>query len=265
MRAQASAAARPAGLLPALARAACCASSARPPPSAPPQCPLILGIWGGKGQGKTFQVCAGWGGVPGGTGPRPGAAGSRAPGPCRAAVPSSASTGCSDPRLPRPCRHPTPPPPARPQCNLAYKKLGITPIVMSAGELESGNAGEPAKLIRQRYRCGPLGRGPGGLGWAGTRRAVRAGQPACGLHPCLPCLLCVPFTSRFVASVPPVTQRGLRHHQEGQGGRSSQFCHVFQSLGVFFRRCPRHSRPLRFLFSGGAQSCPAVMRPPVPI
>jgi len=54
--------------------------------------PLILGIWGGKGQGKTFQ------------------------------------------------------------CSLAYKKLGIAPIVMSAGELESGNAGEPAKLIRQRYR-----------------------------------------------------------------------------------------------------------------
>eukprot|EP00775_Hariotina_reticulata_P008022 gene8022-8219_t len=54
--------------------------------------PLILGIWGGKGQGKTFQ------------------------------------------------------------CMLAFKKLGITPIVMSAGELESGNAGEPAKLIRQRYR-----------------------------------------------------------------------------------------------------------------
>merc|ERR1740127_235937 len=38
------------------------------------------------------------------------------------------------------------------QCTLAYKKLGITPIVMSAGELESGNAGEPAKLVRQRYR-----------------------------------------------------------------------------------------------------------------
>lgn len=53
---------------------------------------MIAGIWGGKGQGKTFQ------------------------------------------------------------CNLAYKKLGINPIVMSAGELESGNAGEPAKLIRQRYR-----------------------------------------------------------------------------------------------------------------
>merc|ERR1719231_241027 len=54
--------------------------------------PLILGIWGGKGQGKTFQT------------------------------------------------------------ELGYKKLGITPIVMSASELESGNAGEPAKLVRQRYR-----------------------------------------------------------------------------------------------------------------
>merc|ERR1719218_323141 len=54
--------------------------------------PLILGVWGGKGQGKTFQS------------------------------------------------------------DLIFKKLGIAPIVMSAGELESGNAGEPAKLIRQRYR-----------------------------------------------------------------------------------------------------------------
>jgi len=54
--------------------------------------PLILGIWGGKGQGKTFQV------------------------------------------------------------ELAFKMLGISPIVMSAGELESGEAGEPAKLLRQRYR-----------------------------------------------------------------------------------------------------------------
>lgn len=54
--------------------------------------PLILGIWGGKGNGKTFQV------------------------------------------------------------ELAYKQIGISPIVMSAGELESGNAGEPAKLVRQRYR-----------------------------------------------------------------------------------------------------------------
>ncbi|XP_066337695.1 ribulose bisphosphate carboxylase/oxygenase activase, chloroplastic [Miscanthus floridulus] len=54
--------------------------------------PLILGIWGGKGQGKSFQ------------------------------------------------------------CELVFAKIGIIPIMMSAGELESGNAGEPAKLIRQRYR-----------------------------------------------------------------------------------------------------------------
>ncbi|KAF3449102.1 hypothetical protein FNV43_RR09826 [Rhamnella rubrinervis] len=54
--------------------------------------PLILGIWGGKGQGKSFQ------------------------------------------------------------CELVFSKMGINPITMSAGELESGNAGEPAKLIRQRYR-----------------------------------------------------------------------------------------------------------------
>jgi hypothetical protein len=54
--------------------------------------PLILGVWGGKGQGKSFQ------------------------------------------------------------CELVMSKLGINPIMMSAGELESGNAGEPAKLIRQRYR-----------------------------------------------------------------------------------------------------------------
>ncbi|KAE9606137.1 putative ATPase, AAA-type, core, P-loop containing nucleoside triphosphate hydrolase [Lupinus albus] len=54
--------------------------------------PLILGVWGGKGQGKSFQ------------------------------------------------------------CELVFAKMGINPIMMSAGELESGNAGEPAKLIRQRYR-----------------------------------------------------------------------------------------------------------------
>merc|ERR1711937_806099 len=54
--------------------------------------PLILGVWGGKGQGKTFQT------------------------------------------------------------HLAFQKLGVNPIVMSAGELESGDAGEPAKLVRQRYR-----------------------------------------------------------------------------------------------------------------
>nr|AGZ15382.1 ribulose bisphosphate carboxylase/oxygenase activase 1 [Phaseolus vulgaris] len=54
--------------------------------------PLILGIWGGKGQGKSFQ------------------------------------------------------------CELVFAKMGINPIMMNAGELENGNAGKPAKLIRQRYR-----------------------------------------------------------------------------------------------------------------
>lgn len=54
--------------------------------------PLILGVWGGKGQGKTFQV------------------------------------------------------------TLAFKAMNAEPIIMSAGELEAGNAGEPAKLVRQRYR-----------------------------------------------------------------------------------------------------------------
>ncbi|KAL8517527.1 hypothetical protein ACS0TY_015687 [Phlomoides rotata] len=54
--------------------------------------PLILGIWGGKGQGKSFQ------------------------------------------------------------CELVFAKMGINPFMISAGELESVNAGEPAKLIRQRYR-----------------------------------------------------------------------------------------------------------------
>ncbi|KAK9829417.1 hypothetical protein WJX72_005740 [[Myrmecia] bisecta] len=54
--------------------------------------PLILGIWGGKGQGKTFQT------------------------------------------------------------ELAFKKLGVQPIVMSAGELEDEWAGKPGRLIRERYR-----------------------------------------------------------------------------------------------------------------
>mmetsp|Transcript_10398 Transcript_10398/g.16978 ORF Transcript_10398/g.16978 Transcript_10398/m.16978 type:complete len:451 (+) Transcript_10398:104-1456(+) len=54
--------------------------------------PLILGIWGGKGNGKSFQ------------------------------------------------------------CELVFKAMGIEPILMSSGELEDASAGEPAKLIRQRYR-----------------------------------------------------------------------------------------------------------------
>jgi hypothetical protein len=54
--------------------------------------PLILGIWGGKGQGKSFQT------------------------------------------------------------ELAFKKLGVEAVVMSAGELESDRAGEPGYMIRERYR-----------------------------------------------------------------------------------------------------------------
>ncbi|XP_043711278.1 ribulose bisphosphate carboxylase/oxygenase activase, chloroplastic-like [Telopea speciosissima] len=54
--------------------------------------PLILGIWGGKGQGKSFQT------------------------------------------------------------ELIFQAMGIEPVIMSAGELESEKAGEPGKLIRERYR-----------------------------------------------------------------------------------------------------------------
>nr|CAB3486031.1 unnamed protein product [Digitaria exilis] len=54
--------------------------------------PLILGIWGGKGQGKTFQT------------------------------------------------------------ELIFRTMGVEPVIMSAGELESERAGEPGRLIRDRYR-----------------------------------------------------------------------------------------------------------------
>lgn len=54
--------------------------------------PLILGIWGGKGQGKSFQT------------------------------------------------------------ELIFQTMGIEPVIMSAGEMESERAGEPGKLIRERYR-----------------------------------------------------------------------------------------------------------------
>ena len=65
--------------------------SPRHPPSAAPLS-HFAGVWGGKGQGKSFQV------------------------------------------------------------ELVCKKLGVTPIVMSAGELESVVAGQPGRLIRERYR-----------------------------------------------------------------------------------------------------------------
>lgn len=52
--------------------------------------PLVLGIWGGKGQGKSFQL------------------------------------------------------------ELAFKKMGVEPIIMSAGEMEDVTAGMPGMLIRER-------------------------------------------------------------------------------------------------------------------
>ena len=55
--------------------------------------PLILGIWGGKGCGKSFNV------------------------------------------------------------ELVCKRMGVEPIVMSAGELEDEYAGEPGRRIRERYRA----------------------------------------------------------------------------------------------------------------
>ena len=55
--------------------------------------PLILGVWGAKGQGKTFQL------------------------------------------------------------ELACRTMGITPVVMSAGELEDEEAGLPGLIIRERYRA----------------------------------------------------------------------------------------------------------------
>jgi ribulose bisphosphate carboxylase small subunit len=38
------------------------------------------------------------------------------------------------------------------QCELVFKLMGIEPVRMSAGELESPDAGDPVRLIRSRYR-----------------------------------------------------------------------------------------------------------------
>ncbi len=38
------------------------------------------------------------------------------------------------------------------QCELVFKHMGIEPVRMSAGELESPDAGDPVRLIRTRYR-----------------------------------------------------------------------------------------------------------------
>ncbi|KAG5227813.1 ribulose bisphosphate carboxylase/oxygenase activase [Salix suchowensis] len=42
------------------------------------------------------------------------------------------------------------------QTELIFQTMGVEPVIMSAGELESERAGEPGKLIRERYRnCFP--------------------------------------------------------------------------------------------------------------
>ncbi len=38
------------------------------------------------------------------------------------------------------------------QCDLVFEKMGLSVVQMSAGELESPDAGDPARLIRMRYR-----------------------------------------------------------------------------------------------------------------
>ncbi|GAC1464837.1 MAG: hypothetical protein NVSMB70_10850 [Chamaesiphon sp.] len=38
------------------------------------------------------------------------------------------------------------------QCELVFERMGIEPVHMSAGELESPDAGDPGRLIRLRYR-----------------------------------------------------------------------------------------------------------------
>lgn len=45
------------------------------------------------------------------------------------------------------------------QCDLVFERMGIEVVYMSAGELESPDAGDPARLIRLRYReAGELSR-----------------------------------------------------------------------------------------------------------
>lgn len=38
------------------------------------------------------------------------------------------------------------------QCELIFKKMGIEPVMISGGELESPDAGDPSRLLRLRYR-----------------------------------------------------------------------------------------------------------------
>jgi hypothetical protein len=168
-------------------------------------CPLILGIWGGKGQVRGGEG-AGWGNSCWAT-PR-GAGGAAVEGSvpharpllplptcrARASKPSSASRSWGeagerpvDRYRPALKRGSSAPASAALRCDLPAacpaRKVGyvwapplsppqppthsVEPIIMSAGELEHEWAGTPAKLIRDRYRCGRrdggAGAGAGGL------------------------------------------------------------------------------------------------------
>ncbi|CAI6006705.1 unnamed protein product, partial [Closterium sp. NIES-64] len=113
--------------------------------------PLLAGIWGGKGQGKTFQVelifkALGLEPIilPGGEMESEGAG---EPGrlilsvsfaflsvPFLAGIWGGKGQGKTF------------------QVELIFKALGLEPIILSAGEMESEWAGEPGRLIRSRYR-----------------------------------------------------------------------------------------------------------------
>lgn len=85
--------------------------------------------------------------------------------------------------------------------NLAFRKLNVNPIVMSAGELESGNAGEPAKLIRQRYReaSDVIKKGKMSSMFIND---LDAGMPRCSAYLCLHCLLCQGFLPLPLQMIP---------------------------------------------------------------
>jgi hypothetical protein len=81
---------------------------------------------------------------------------------------------------------------------------------MSAGELESGNAGEPAKLIRQVRAAGATGwRWPKGVAGSGPACAAACCCARSGAVP-TPLLTPTPPPNPKPAALP----RGVRHHQE---------------------------------------------------
>jgi hypothetical protein len=151
--------------------------------------PLILGIWGGKGQGKTFQtelcfkklgwvaMCGvAWRGVagrgvvwcvPDGSGRGMRLKGFTCPPWCPACLPCLPAVVRCPLHWTLPS-HAITSPHLAPACLLPAACCRVEPIIMSAGELEHEWAGTPGKLIRERYR------------WGG--RVGRSGRAAWGLH-----------------------------------------------------------------------------------